>query len=103
MKALLFLLGIIFSQICFGQSRKFYGEIHVESIIYKNDTLRFPTPKIITIKELGTSGFIAIGKIKTQEFGLKVEYLVSKLSSSESIICGKAFFIKEKRFMEGAI
>ena len=56
------------------QSNKVYCEYHVISLQYKTDTIKFDFPKVILVKEFGSTPLVYLG---------------------DEIILGKCFYIKE--------
>ena len=80
-----------------GQSKNIYGEIHIESFIYKTDTFSFGTPKIVIIKNVGATPIIPLGKLKQNEFAVQYELLKSNIGQSEYYMLGKVFFIKNSK------
>ena len=67
-------------------------EIHINEFAFKDDTLKLTTPKIISLTQLGRSNIISIGKIKSNEFAIQFETLISMLGQSERLVVGKIFY-----------
>lgn len=90
--AVIFLLFFINSS---GQSNKIYGEVHVESFIYKSDTFDFKIPKVIKFNRIGKTPIVILGTLKQNEFAVQFEILKSSIGHSEYYMLGKVFFIKQ--------
>lgn len=80
-----------------GQTKSFYGEIHIECFIYKGDTLKFDTPKIIPFSKVGSTSIISLGRVKQAEYAIQYELLKSNIGTSEYYMLGKCFFIKTSK------
>lgn len=83
-----------------AQTKSVASEIHIKTLAYKGDTLKFPNPKHITINKLGCSDIITIGQILNLEFGIQIETLVSQIGQAERLVVGKVFYIKKGRSWE---
>jgi hypothetical protein len=94
MKIIPLILFQILTIAAIGQTKSFYGEIHIECVIYKGDTLKFDTPKIISFSKLGSTSIISLGKVRQAEFAIQYELLKSSIGTSEYFMLGKCFFIK---------
>ncbi len=74
-----------------------YGEVHLESIIFKGDTLTFNPPKTIVFNNTGKTNIISVGKLKLIELAVQCELLKSKIGQSEYYMLGKCFYIKNQK------
>ena len=94
MKIIPLILFQLFTLTTIGQTKSFYGEIHIDCVIYKGDTLKFDTPKIISFSKLGSTSIISLGKVKQTELAIQYDLLKSKIGTSEYFMLGKCFFVK---------
>jgi hypothetical protein len=94
MKTILIITFLLFAQSTIGQTKNFYGEVHIECVIYKGDTIKFDIPKIISFSKLGATSVIPLGKIKQSDLAVQYELLKSNIGTSEYFMLGKCFFIK---------
>lgn len=97
MKIILIILFQLFTLASIGQTKSFYGEIHIECVIYNADTLKFDPPKIISFNALGSTSITSLGKVRQTEFAIQYELLKSSIGKSEYFMLGKCFFIKTSK------
>jgi hypothetical protein len=97
MKIIPLILVQLFTLAAIGQTKSFYGEIHIECVIYRGDTLKFDTPKIISFSKLGSTSIISLGKVKQTEFAIQYDLLKSNIGTSEYFMLGKCFFVKTSK------
>lgn len=97
MKIILVILLHLVALTTIGQTKDIYGEIHIECLIYKSDTLKFNIPKIVTLTKIGTTPIISLGKVRQIEFAVQYELLKSNLQASEYYMLGKSFFAKTSK------
>src|SRR5688572_15951556 len=97
MKCIFVALLLLITKTAVGQTKNIYCEIHIECVIYKGDTLKFDTPKILTLTKIGTTSIIPLGKVRQTEFAVQYELLKSNLQASEYYMLGKCFFAKTSK------
>ena len=68
------------------------SEIQINAFAYKGDTLKLAVPKEISLDKLGCSDIVSIGKIKSNEFAIQLETMISKLGQEEQLVVGKVFY-----------
>lgn len=78
-----------------AQTKSVLTEIHLSEFAYQGDTLKFSSPKTISVNKLGMSEITSIGIIKNQEFAIQLESLLSLLGLEERLVVGKIFYKKE--------
>ncbi|MEO7924311.1 MAG: hypothetical protein ABIR30_11595 [Chitinophagaceae bacterium] len=96
------ILGIafFFSLKAEAQTKSVASEIHINSLAYKGDTIKFSSPKIVSLNKLGCSDILTIGKFLNLEFGIQIETLISRIGQAERLVVGIVFYLKKGKEWE---
>jgi hypothetical protein len=79
----------------FAQHPRFVIDIEVGYLQFKNDSVKFKTPKVFSINTSGCTEIFSLGKSRQYEFGMRIEILASRLTGDEKYLVGKAYYIRK--------